>query len=165
MARGYLQIPDWFAFENQGANIAIADLNGNGSPDMVVFMVDNPPGKNRGLFRVGRDLDVRGIPAGGWSGWIEVPDWFSFENQGAGIALGDVGNDGQQDLIVLIIDSPAGKNQGFYRIGKALDQNGNINGGWGPWIEIPDWFSFENQHGALALSDLDGDGSSLNCLY
>lgn len=130
MPKGYLQIPDWFPLENQGGNIAVADLNGNGLPDLVVVMVDNPPGRNRGLFRVGRDLDAGGNPTGGWTGWFEVPDWFSFENQGAGIALGDVNGDGKQDLVVLMIDSPPGKNQGFYRIGKALDQNGNVAGGW-----------------------------------
>jgi hypothetical protein len=164
MPKGYLQIPDWFAFENQGGNIAVADLNGNGQQDLVVLMVDNPPGadnapaKNRGVFRVGRDLDAVGNPTGGWTPWIDVPDWFSFENQGAGIALGDVDGNGKPDIVVLMIDSPPGKNRGFYRVGKDLDVNGNVTGGWGPWIDVPDWFSFENQHGGVAVADLDGDG-------
>jgi len=159
MRKGFLQIPDWFSFENQGGNIAAGDLNGNGLPDIVVLMVDNAPGQNRGVFRIGRDLDATGNPSGGWTGWIDIPDWFSFENQGSGIALGDIDKDGKQDLVVMLIDSPIGKNQAFYRVGKALDQNGNVAGDWGPWLQIPDWFSFENQHGAITLSDLDGDGS------
>ena len=158
MPKGYLQIPDWFAFENQGGNIAVADLNGNGQQDLVVLMVDNPPGGNRGLFRIGRDLDAAGKPTGGWTGWTDVPDWFSFENQGAGIALGDLDGNGKQDIVVLMIDNPPGVNHGFYRVGKDLDVNGNVTGGWGPWIEVPDWFSFENQYGAITLADLDGDG-------
>src|SRR6516225_592131 len=58
-----------------------------------------------------------------------------------------------------MIDHPQGGNQGYYRLGKHLDANGNINGGWGPWTPIPDWFSFENQHGGIAVADLDGNGN------
>ena len=36
-----------------------------------------------------------------------------------------------------MIDNPAGKNQGYYRIGKTLDANGNVTGGWSPWIPVP----------------------------
>ena len=31
--------------------------------------------------------------------------------------------------------------------------------GWGPWIQVPDWFSFDNQHCAVAAADLDADGN------
>ena len=158
MPRGYLQIPDWFSFENQGGNIAAADLSGTGKNDLIVFMIDSAVGQNRGLFRIGRNLDAIGQPIDGWTAWLEVPDWFSWENQGAGIAAADIDHDGKQDLVVFMIDSPPGQNAGFYRVGKALDVNGNVAGGWGPWIPIPDWVSFENQHGAIALADLDGDG-------
>ena len=30
-----------------------------------------------------------------------VPDWFSFENQGAGVALADLSGSGLRDLVVL----------------------------------------------------------------
>ena len=61
MPKGYQQIPDWFSAENAGGGVAIADLDGNGKQDLVVFMVDHGPGQNRGLFRVGRDLDTAGV--------------------------------------------------------------------------------------------------------
>ena len=45
MASGFITIPDWFSFENQGAGIALADLTGAGARDLIVLMVDNPPAK------------------------------------------------------------------------------------------------------------------------
>jgi hypothetical protein len=37
--------------------VAVADLDGNGRPDLVVFHVDSPVGANAGFYRVGRGLD------------------------------------------------------------------------------------------------------------
>ena len=158
MPKNFVQIPDWFSFENAGGGAAIADLSGTGKQDSIILMVDNPPGVNRGLFRIGKNLDATGNPIDGYTPWIDVPDWFSFENQGAGVAVADIDRDGKQDIVVFMIDNPPEQNAGFYRVGKSLDINGNVNGGWGPWIAIPDWFSFENQHGSIALADIDGDG-------
>ena len=130
---GWLQIPDWFSFDNEGGNVAVADLTGTGAQDLLVITVDHPGGqRNRGIFRIGHAMDGQGKVTGGWSPWIDVPKWFSFENQGVGAAIFDVDKDGKQDLLVFMIDNPPGRNQGFYRIGKQLDVNGNINGRMGP---------------------------------
>jgi hypothetical protein len=157
---GWLQIPDWFSFDNEGGSVAVADLTGTGAQDLLVITVDHPGGQlNRGIFRIGHAMDSQGNVTGGWTPWIDVPNWFSFENQGVGAAIFDVDKDGHQDLLVFMIDHPQNGNQGFYRIGKRLDVNGNVNAGWGPWIPIPDWFSWENQFGGIAVADLDGDGN------
>jgi hypothetical protein len=158
MPNAFINVPDWFPWENQGAGATVGDLDGDGRPELIVLMVDNPPGQNQGLYRVGKGLDDAGTVTGGWGNWIGVPDWFAFENQGAGIALADVDADGRPDLIVFMVDSPVGQNQGYYRLGKAVDADGNVTGGWGPWIAVPDWFPFENQHASITVSDLDADG-------
>jgi hypothetical protein len=49
------QVPDWFGAEDQGAGIALGDINGNGKPDLVVFHLDNPGGENHGDYRIGYD--------------------------------------------------------------------------------------------------------------
>ncbi|NGZ11743.1 MAG: DUF1929 domain-containing protein [Nitrospira sp. LK70] len=158
MPNGFTNVPDWFPWENAGGNVAIGDLAGDGRQDLVVLMVDNPPDKNRGVYRVGKRLDAAGLPTDGWGPWMDIPDWFSFENQGAGLALWDLNGNGQLDLVAFMIDAPQGQNQAFYRVGRSLDNNGNVTGGWTDWMGIPDWFPWENQHGAIAVSDLDGDG-------
>src|SRR5689334_3235690 len=84
MPTGFRDVPDWTFWENQGAGVAVADLGGGGAGDLVVFVIDNAVGLNRGLFRVGRALDSGGAVTGGWTAWAEVPDWFSWENQGGG---------------------------------------------------------------------------------
>jgi hypothetical protein len=155
---GFHTIPDWFSFGNQGASVAAADLNGNGTPDLVVMMIDNPPGQNRGVYRLGRDLDASGTVTGGWTTWHDIPDWFSSENQGAGVALGDLSGNGKRDLVVMMIDNPPGQNRGLYRVGHDLDADGNVTGGWTLWQDIPDWFSWENQGAGIALGDLNGNG-------
>ena len=155
---GFRTIPDWFSHENAGAAVTVADVTGNGRPDLIALMVDSPPGPNRGLYRVGRDLDATGNPMGGWTQWMDVPDWFSWENQGAGIAIADVTGSGKPDVVVLMVDNPPGLNRGLYRIGRDVDVTGNVTAGWAPWIDVPDWFSWENQGAGLALADLNGNG-------
>ena len=154
----FVAVPDWFSWENQGADTAVADLTGSGRPDLVVFMVDNGPQANRGLYRMGRDLDQAGVVTGGWTPWIDVPDWFSWENQGAGIAIADLTGSGRPDLLVLMVDDGPQANQGLYRLGRDLDQNGAVTGGWTPWAQVPDWFSWENQGAGVAVADLTGSG-------
>lgn len=158
MATDFLPIPGWVSWENQGAGVAVADLDGNGRPALIMFQIDNPPGANQGFYKVGKNLDADGTVTGGWSDWIAVSDWFSWENQGADIAIADLNNDGRPELIVFQIDSPPGANQGYYRIGWNLDGNGNVTGGWSDWIAVPDWFAFENQGGGIAVADLNNDG-------
>ena len=158
MANGFINVPDWFSIENQGAGIAVTDLSNNGQQNLIVLRVDHSPGQNQGLYKVGKNLDPGGNVTGGWGNWIAIPDWFSTENQGAGIAATDLDGDNRPELIVFMIDNPPGQNTGYYRIGKSLDADGNVTGGWGPWIAIPDWFSWENQYGSITVTDIYNDG-------
>ena len=75
--------------------------------------------KNAGLYRTAA-LGSDGT-ASGWSSWVSVPDWFAFENVGAGLAVGDLDGDGTPELLVLMVDSAVGKNDAFYSVGWRLD--------------------------------------------
>jgi len=95
MPMAFTQVPDWISWENQGGNIAVADLDGDGSPELLVLRIDHPvPGPNRGFYRIGHKLDAQGGIAQ-WGPWVEVPNWGSDQNQGGGIAVANFGAAGR----------------------------------------------------------------------
>src|SRR5712691_4210018 len=141
-----------------GARLAVADINRNGRPDLVVFHIDHPSGGNHGFYRIGWDTDSTFHPTGGWTAPLPIPGWFGNENQGGGVAVADIRGTGKRDLVVFHIDHPSGGNHGFYRIGWDLDTAGHPVGGWTAPIQIPGWFGNENQGGGIAVADLKGTG-------
>ncbi|MEO8182910.1 MAG: galactose oxidase-like domain-containing protein [Deltaproteobacteria bacterium] len=158
MATQFTPIGDWQSWENQGAGLAVADIKGNGNRDLMVLRVDAPQGANQAFYRIGWDLNAAGAVTAGYSEWLPIPDWTFWENQGADIAVADLDGNGRPDLIVFQIDGPPGQNQGYYRIGWNLDVTGHVTGGWGPWVPVPDWFSWENVDAGIAVADVNGTG-------
>ena len=155
----FQQAPEWTSWENQGANVAVADLDHDGAPELIILRVDHPtPGPNRGFYRVGRKLDAQGNVGGGWGPWIEVPDWGANENQGAGIAVADFGAGGLGLVIFQVVHMQPGPNIGRFRLGRKLDGQGNVTGGWSNWRQAPDWISWRDQGAAIAVADLNGNG-------
>jgi hypothetical protein len=64
MLTDFAFVPDWFGTDNVDGGVAVGDLLGNGSTDLVVFLIDAPPGPNGGFYRVGRRF-VGGAVTGG----------------------------------------------------------------------------------------------------
>ena len=42
MVTTFNQVPDWTPWQIQGANVATADLDGEGSPELMVLRIDRP---------------------------------------------------------------------------------------------------------------------------
>ena len=76
---------------------------------------------------MGRSLDTSGAVSGGWGQWMNVPDWRFGEIADAGIAIAG------GDLVVFAIEKGA-----HYRVGRGLDADGAVTGGWTAWKQIPD---------------------------
>ncbi len=160
----WFEIPGWKSWENQGGAITIADLTGTGKKDLVVFQIDdrqpNPNGRNRGRFKIGHDIGISGVPQKNWSNWQDIdnddgkPIWFSWENSGAGVAIADLDNSGKKDIIIFQVDNAATQNQGFFKIGKQINEKGEVRGGWSPWYGIPSWHFWENQGAGISISNL-----------
>src|SRR5690242_19687896 len=115
----FQQVPDWTSWENQGANVAVADIDHDGALELIILRVDHPtPGPNQGFYRVGRRLDAQGRVGGGWGPWIEILDWGANENQGAGIAVADIGAGGFGLVIFQVEHVQPGPNIGRFRVGR-----------------------------------------------
>ena len=112
--RTWVAVPDWYFWENQGAGVAVADLDGDGTPELVVLAVDNPPEQNGGYYSVGWHLEGR--PIEGWGPWQAVPDWRFWEGQDAAAVVAHLGHAGMPHLVVLTVDNPPGANRGWYRV-------------------------------------------------
>ena len=153
-----LPVPGWFGNDNQGGAIAVADVNKNGTPDLVVLHIDNPDGANQAYYRIGWDVNAAGLVTGGWTPPIPIPGWFGNESQGAGVVVADMNNDGFLDIVVFNLDDPDGGNRGYYRVGSRLDASGNVTGGWSKVIPIAGWFGNDNQGAGIASFDIDGNG-------
>lgn len=41
MVTTFNQVPDWTSWQNQGANVATADLDREGTPELMVLRIDN----------------------------------------------------------------------------------------------------------------------------
>ena len=74
MPRGFHDVPNWLSPLNQGASVAVSDVTGNGTPDLIVLAVDSGRQPNRAAYRIGRDLDAGGDVVGGWTQWHDVPN-------------------------------------------------------------------------------------------
>src|SRR6478672_6413183 len=108
----FQEIPGWISLDNDGANIAAADLDEDGQPELLVLRVDRPGNApNRGFYRVGKGLDAARNTAT-WGPWIEIPDWTANQNLGAGIAVPDFGAEGLALVVFQVQHVDPGPNKG-----------------------------------------------------
>ena len=127
-----------------GGSMTLADLDGSGSPDMLVLVAERaaiPPGQTPTLYYVvGKNLDATGQISGGWGNAITVP--FAIGTGStlgvAGIAVADTRGSGMLDVVIAYVDIAGANRTTWYRVGWTLDANGNPTGGWSDPYRMPD---------------------------
>lgn len=138
-------------------DIAVADISGNGHPDLLVFSFGHSEGANSGYYRIGWDLQPNG-DVSGWTEALPLPAWFEAGNHGAGVALAHIGGGPRKDLLVFRADDPLASNYGHYRVGFHIDNTGRV-ARWSEIKSVPNWFGAQKQGLGIAINGVDGNGS------
>jgi hypothetical protein len=124
-------------------SMALADLDGSGSPDMLVLVAERaliPPLQPTTLYYVvGKNLDATGQISGGWGSAISVPFAIGATSTlgVAGIAVADTRGVGLLDVVVAYVDIAGASRTTWYRVGWTLDANGNPTRGWSDPYRVP----------------------------
>ncbi|MEM7060062.1 MAG: FG-GAP-like repeat-containing protein [Pseudomonadota bacterium] len=114
----------------QGAGLALADLDGNGRPEMFVLTENDASGMNTFRYKIGWNLDADGQA----TRWTQMPEINGVAKtaHGAGIDVVDVDGNGMLDLVLMTYDDADGQNQFRYRIGFDMDSTGVPSAGNNP---------------------------------
>ncbi|WP_404392583.1 DUF3892 domain-containing protein [Humibacillus xanthopallidus] len=113
------------------ADIALADLDGDGRPELVLaYAVSAPGAATRLYYRVGWRLDASGNVSDGWSESKPIP-WEAIGTvRGLGVDVADLDDDDRADLAVLVVEDAGGADRARVRVGHTLNRRGNVVGGW-----------------------------------
>jgi hypothetical protein len=149
---------------SDGLGIALATIDGDSVPDLLVAWVDAPSGANKIYYRIGWDLSTTGIPA----------SWSPIRTAGGGASIGDrTGDIGvcvrdiksstptKQEMVVAWTDGLDGANKVRYVIGYDMNLTSGVPASWSARQEMAGgsyWVGSETDGTGLACSDFDTGG-------
>ena len=149
---------DELGFFYDGEGIDICDINKNGTPDLLMMVYDAPEGENSFRYQIAFDLQSNGNYLS-LSPVYEVPG-LGHDGDGAGVAVGDIDNNGTLDILFMALDAPSGKDKFVYEILPDIDKYGNSYAKPIYTPRFPDSLSpcDTGQGAACSLYDLDNNG-------
>ncbi|SFJ38681.1 HEAT repeat domain-containing protein [Jannaschia pohangensis] len=153
---GSIQVPG-VGHKGAGAAVALAQLDGDSRPDMILMAYDDPVRGNSFRYRVGLNLNSNGIATAWSSSYLTAPG-VGWEGQGAGMDVTDLDGNGVPDVIFMAYDNPERSNNFRYRVGMNMAPNGAVESWSEPFAMLPG-VGWEGQGAGAAVADLDGDGA------
>lgn len=118
------ELGNYLLHQVMGSGCAIADLDGDGRPDLILLTNGGPNSKSTNkLFRQKPDGTFEDVSKG--SG-------LDFPGHNMGIAIGDVNNDGKPDIVITQVDGlKLFLNQGGMKFQDVTEESGVRNPMWG----------------------------------
>ncbi len=144
--------------KNEGGGPAMADINRNGMPDLLLLGVPRDHSDSSVddfLYCIGWDLDASGQPTNGWSDKITVPGIANKTTSG-GAAIADIDKDGTLDLLLMVIVGAEGRDNFGYKVGWGLCTDGRASS-WGQ-TSVVDGMGDFSAGGGAAIADIDNNG-------
>ena len=144
-------------WEDSGLGVAVTELNGNSTPELVVAWVANPSGENWDAYKIGWDLTSAG-QASSWSAKKSILGSVGSDTGGVGLDIYDLNGNGHPEMFFGWIDNLSGVNKGYYRMGWDLDANGDSDNWWIYPKHLEGAFGTQDSGLGLTLADMDNSG-------
>lgn len=112
----------------RSAGISFADINRNGTLDLILMAYDIPSGSQQIRYKVFYDISSSTGDVNIYnSSSTQFASGMADEVNGAAITMTDINNNGIPDLVVSVEDNPGGANEYRYKIGYDINQSGIPN--------------------------------------
>ncbi len=141
---------------DDGADVKITDINGNGVPDLVLMTYDDAPGANSFKYKFLRDVSTNGTTADITS--VVTVTGLGVDGAGAGVVVEDINGNGIKDMIIMAYDDPSGANTFRYRVGLDLNANGEPAAGWPANYHTVTGLGDLANGAGIAMWDIDQNG-------
>lgn len=132
-----IEIRAWTAKDVQSSGITMGGIRSEKSNDLILAHVENQRGANVAYYQIGFDMGPKGNVRGKWSKSFQVQGWYGKETTGMSVALYDIDANGKPDLVMFHMDNSSTIQSGFYRVGRDLNHEGVVTGGWSDYVRVP----------------------------